>query len=303
MNSKLVVLARAKWRRIKPIAMVAIIILTVCLFIAFFARNPEAIHQLKTMNKWSLAIIIGLYAVVTLVLAFVYDLMLKMCRKDLSYKENFLITGYSSIVNFFGPLQSGPGFRIAYLKKKHDVSMRSYFYTVVLYYACFSAVSGTFFIVGFLPLWLCAILFLLGSGFLYMALKIYRKRKGNPRLHFSPGLVVGFIFGVLVQLSLIATIYGVELHSLGHDLTIRQLLTYTGTANFALFVSLTPGALGFREAFLIFTKQLTGLDNAAIVTTNFVDRVMYVTFLALLFGFILLVLGRKKLIALRFQER
>jgi len=60
------------------------------------------------------------------VLVAITGVTLAICGKRMGLKENFMLTSYSSIANFFGPLQSGPGVRAVYLKAKHQVRLRDY---------------------------------------------------------------------------------------------------------------------------------------------------------------------------------
>jgi uncharacterized membrane protein YbhN (UPF0104 family) len=62
------------------------------------------------------------------------------------------------------------------------------------------------------------------------------------------------------------------------------MITYTGAANFALFVALTPGAIGIREAFLLFTRHLHHISSANIVAANIIDRAIFIVVLGVLFG-------------------
>ena len=66
-------------------------------------------------------------------------------------------------------------------------------------------------------------------------------------------------------------------------------------ANFALFVSLTPGAIGIREAFLVFSQDLHHIPNDIIVAANVLDRAVYILFLGLLFIIVLLMHAGSKL--------
>jgi uncharacterized membrane protein YbhN (UPF0104 family) len=59
-------------------------------------------------------------------------------------------------------------------------------------------------------------------------------------------------------------------------------MVYTGAANLALFVSLTPGAIGFRESFLVFSQHLHHISNSTIVAANILDRAMYLVLLLIL---------------------
>jgi hypothetical protein len=62
-----------------------------------------------------------------------------------------------------------------------------------------------------------------------------------------------------------------------------QAVVYGGAANFSLFVALTPGAIGFREAFLEFSRQLHHIPTSGILAASVIDRSVYVAFLGLLF--------------------
>ncbi|HZL07693.1 MAG TPA: hypothetical protein VFC50_00680, partial [Candidatus Dormibacteraeota bacterium] len=66
-----------------------------------------------------------------------------------------------------------------------------------------------------------------------------------------------------------------------------QAMSYSGAANFALFVSLTPDAIGFRETFLVFSHRLHHVSTANILSANVIDRGAYVIFLLLLFVVVL----------------
>ena len=89
-----------------------------------------------------------------------------------------------------------------------------------------------------------------------------------------------------LQVGLVAVIYYVELHNLDPSIGISRALIYTGAANLALFVSLTPGAIGFRESFLLFSQNLHHITTATIVAANILDRAIYITLLLLLAVFI-----------------
>jgi uncharacterized membrane protein YbhN (UPF0104 family) len=73
------------------------------------------------------------------------------------------------------------------------------------------------------------------------------------------------------------------------------VLSYTGAANLALFVSLTPGAIGFRESFLYFSQSLHHITTAQILSANLIDRAVYVIFLLLLLLVVLIMHVGKRL--------
>jgi uncharacterized membrane protein YbhN (UPF0104 family) len=86
----------------------------------------------------------------------------------------------------------------------------------------------------------------------------------------------------LLQVVIIIAIYYVELRSVAPGVRFSQALIYTGAANLAMFVSLTPGAIGFRESFLVLSRHLHHLSNTVIVSANILDRAMYFVLLLIL---------------------
>ena len=98
---------------------------------------------------------------------------------------------------------------------------------------------------------------------------------------------------------MLVLIYYVELTAVAPGVSVSQAVIYTGAANFALFVSLTPGAIGFRESFLLFTERLHGIDAGTIVAANTLDRAVYIVFLVVIAAAILLTHGHKSLTNLR----
>lgn len=275
-----------------------VLVLTLLVFVWYLRSNPAVIDDLSTTRLSTVLVLLTLYGLMTAVLAYIFGLMLKMCNARIPAKENILFTMYSSVINFFGPLQSGPGFRLVYLKKKFNVSMRAYGSANVVYYLMFAVISGVFLLSSLIPVALLVISVVLAVFIGWYLLPTLRQRV--PRLKKvlpdlpGIGLFVQLGCATLVQLLLITCVYWVELRSLESTISFSQALTYAGAANFALFVSLTPGALGFRESFLFLSERLHGIDNATVVSANVLDRAVYVLFLGILFAIILAMHGQRK---------
>jgi uncharacterized membrane protein YbhN (UPF0104 family) len=98
-------------------------------------------------------------------------------------------------------------------------------------------------------------------------------------------------FQVLTQ----AVIFFIELRQVDQAVTVAQAFSYTGAANFAVFVSLTPGAIGIREAFLVFSQNIHGISNTIMVAANVIDRAVYLLFLGVLFGLVVGLHAKDKL--------
>jgi uncharacterized membrane protein YbhN (UPF0104 family) len=285
-------------KRYKKYLAYLVVGLTFAVFIWYVNAHPKVIEQLKNTSLPTVLGVLGLYAAMTAVLVEIFDLTLKLCGVTISGQDNTLLTLYSSVVNFFGPLQSGPGFRMVYLKKRFGVRMASYLGASLIYYAIFGLVSGLFLLSGLIGVWGCLGLILL---WLLLAkiiapwiLRFPRIAKVMPPA-VSLRLLSYLALVTVAQLLLVAVIYFVELKSLQPGIGFNQALVYAGAANFSLFVSLTPGALGFRESFIFFAQRLHHIDSVTIVTANILDRGLYVAFLGLVFLGLLGFHGRQKL--------
>ncbi|HSH55264.1 MAG TPA: lysylphosphatidylglycerol synthase domain-containing protein [Candidatus Limnocylindrales bacterium] len=260
---------------LQSIAAVSVLVATIVLFVLYFQRHPDVLARLATLPLSSLALLFGLYAVFMVALIFIQRATITACELRLPAKENVLLTLYSSIINFFGPLQSGPGFRALYLKKRHNINLKAFTLATFCYYGFYAAFSGTLLLAAFIGPW--ALLLCVSLLVLPYALSRLQRFRALP-LH----VLIWLAAATLAQVIIISIIYLVELRSLGGAVSYSQVLVYTGAANFALFVSLTPGAIGFREAFLIFSQRLHGISNDLIITASLLDRSIYVSMLVVL---------------------
>lgn len=272
-------------RRTKNILVVAILLLTLAVFVRFFAEHPDYIRQLGHTNPWWIVAVVLLNVPMVGILILVYDTCLKLCGKRLAWKENFLLTSYSSIINFFGPLQSGPGVRAAYLKTRHKVRLRDYTLATLLYYGLFAFFSALFLLVGTRPWWQTLLALAAVAGFSFFVIRWFLKRDKQPaasQFNLRGTLLARLMVVTFLQVLLTSFTYFVELKAVNHHISWGQAVSYSGAANFALFVSLTPDAIGFRETFLVFSKHLHHVSTANILSANIIDRGAYVIFLVLL---------------------
>src|SRR5207245_775734 len=105
----------------RPIGTVVVLLLTVGVFVNYFLTHAEVRHQLGHTPVGLLLLLICLYVGAVGALALVTAATIRLCGVRIKASETYLLTAYSSIINFFGPLQSGPAFRLIYLKQKHGL--------------------------------------------------------------------------------------------------------------------------------------------------------------------------------------
>lgn len=280
---------RSMWR---PIAVITILVATVTAFVYYFITHPSVRQQLRHTSPGVLLAILLLYFGTIAALAMINASTLRLCKVHMRGPESLLLTSYSSVVNFFGPLQSGPAFRAVYLKKKYALNLKDYTVATFMYYFFFAAFSGLFLLSGLLKWWLVP-LALIG---LAVVLAARHERLLGRRLE-KLDLAAWYYLAAatFLQVGLVAIIYYLELRSVAPGTRFSQAIVYTGAANFSLFVSLTPGAIGFRESFLVFSERLHHISNSTIVAANIIDRAMYIILLLIMALFIFATHARRQL--------
>jgi uncharacterized membrane protein YbhN (UPF0104 family) len=274
-------------RRVRRIVALVILIATVIVFVQFFARHSEHLDTIRHIQAWVVLAIIGFNIGVVVSLVFIYNFALELIGKRLSLKEQFLLTAYSSIANFFGPLQSGPGLRTIYLKAKHKIRVRDYILVTMVYYGIFTSLSALFLFGGSRPWWQALLLFIAVAFAAYWAVQWFSHRGSVRSFQPNPKVLGGLLIAVFFQLCFITGYYFVELRAINPHVSLSQAISYSGAANFALFVALTPDAIGIRETFLLLSTKLHHISTADIISANLIDRVVYALFLGLLFLLIL----------------
>lgn len=283
----------------RKIMAIGILLITVLVFVHYISIHPNYLGQLAHISPYVIIWVILLNVLMIILLMGIYNTVLALCGRHLANKENLLLTSYSSLANYFGPLQSGPGVRAVYVKTRLHVRMRDFLLASLIAYAFFAFFSGLFLFVGNRPWWQTLLAILAITIFSYITLKWFKNTGYRDKSPTSfalrvPILITLFLLSFL-QVVLTAITYYVELKAINSHIQIRQAVSYAGAANFALFVSLTPDAIGIRESFLILSKHLHHISTANIVSANIIDRSAYLLFLGLLFLFVLLIHARSQL--------
>lgn len=272
-----------------PRAVLSLLIIatTFAACVMYFRWHPEYIRQLQHVSPLVVAALVGVNLLLVGVLAVIFRATARLAGLELGRRENLLLTIYSSVANFFGPLQSGPGVRAIYLKRRHRVRLRDYTLASCIYYAFYASLSALFLCAGSRPWQQTAAAVLLAGAASYGVIRVLsarsRARHTSPvRLHITPALMTSMAIWTGAQLFFIALRYHIELTATGAQVSFADSIAYAGAANFALFVSITPDGVGIREAFLLAAQQIHGIGTQYIVAASLLDRASYLFFLALL---------------------
>jgi uncharacterized membrane protein YbhN (UPF0104 family) len=292
----------ARSRRVRITVAVVVIIVTLCLFGYYLATHPDMFSIVLSLSPLTVLLLTLAYIITILANAFVLKASLKLIKTPVGLAENIALTGYSSVVNFFGPLQSGPGFRAVYLKQRHGVSLKKFLSVTVLFYGWFALVNGLVLVVALLftasdaailPLTLGVVVV---SGLLLclVLLRVPRIASTLRSVRFADRNVLYIGLGAILLSAATAAAYHLELTHVDAGIAPYQSIVYAAAANLALFVSLTPGAIGFRESFLLLSQQLHGIATDTVIAASIIDRAFYVMFLLALFVVLLLLGGRSR---------
>jgi uncharacterized membrane protein YbhN (UPF0104 family) len=280
-------------RHWKPVAAIVVLVLTVGVFIGYFREHPEVGELLRKTDPFVLCLLLGLHLTGVAALAGVMLATLQLCRLRLPLQEGLLLTAYSSVVNFFGPLQSGPAFRAVYLKARHNIDLKSYASATLVYYFFYGLFSSLMVLSGLHSKWLILALVMAIVG-LAIALRLSPVRNRLRVLNLRGWYLLAA--ATLAQCLAVLMVYLVELRTFDASISLAQAIVYTGAANLSLFVSITPGAIGFRESFLLFSQQLHHVPNDVIAAASILDRAVYITLLVLLAIFIVATHTRARLL-------
>ncbi len=286
-------------RKLRRALGLAIIVVTALVFARFVIKHPDYLRTLTTMDPWVVPAILVLNAGVLLAVVYIFNLLTQMCGKRMALREQFLLSSYASIANFFGPLQSGPGVRAVYLKAKHQIRMRDFLAASLIYYAMFAAISALFLLSAVANWWqmlLGVAIFTVVANRLVRYVWQRQQAKGSRlRLILKARTMALLSAATFVQVCIVTAYYFVELRAVDAQISLHQAVVYTGAANFSLFVSLTPDGIGIREGFLVLSQDLHHISTEVILAANLVDRAVYLLFLGLLFLLVLALHAKDKL--------
>jgi uncharacterized membrane protein YbhN (UPF0104 family) len=279
-------------KKFKAIAGYIVLLATLAFFVYYVIKHPQFWHELNNLNLFIIILLLFLYLLFLGTSILILKYTVEYCSKVINFKNNLQLSSYSAIINFFGPLQSGPGFRAVYLKTNFKITIKQFFEASIIYYLFFAAISAICIVVGS-SYWrwtiVLAPVILAGAYIVFLWEKNHRNKNQdnelvNKKRNRSVALKIGL--ATLLQILLVSIIYFTELRTVNHLITFRQAIAYTGIANFALFVSITPGAIGIREAFLLFSQRLLHMPSKTIIAASVIDRAVYVVFLGILFIFV-----------------
>lgn len=284
-------------KRVRLVLGLLLIALTIIVFARYLSEHMNLVRELRRVPLATALWLFILYGAWLGALAFILHVSLYICKRVISVEENILMNAYSTLTNFFIPGQGGIALRGVYLKKTHNLRVRDYISVMLLYYACYALVSTFMLLMPSRPWWQTVGGMILMGAAVAIGTRWYmgRTQTNKDKLDIRAKSIMYLFAATVVQAVVQVAIYAVELHGVNHRITLGQVVTYTGAANFALFAALTPGAIGIRESFLVFSQSLHHISTANIVAASIIDRGIFLVFLGFLFVLTLSMHAKNKL--------
>jgi len=282
----------------KKVAKIVTAILIFFLFFVYVFRNLDDFRQIRIYNFWlffSLIISSVLFLVTN---GIVLKELLLPFKIELSIKEWFGLSVITTAGNLLIPLQGGMVTRALYLKSKHDFSYTNFLsalsgiYIIVFWVNSFVALIAMLLIGHYYSVfsWLVFVTFLiifLGLSFIIVISPKIKKTFKLEILNKAVRVVNGWlviknskrtILAVtiisLINVFLMSVSSFLEFRVIGVEISFLKALFISIVSTLSLFVSLTPGSLGIKEAFVAFTSGVVGISSANAVAVSILDRLV-----------------------------
>jgi len=216
--------------------------------------------------------------------------------KKISFIDSSRVTAYSSLINFFGFLQGGVGFRGIYLKKYFNIPLKKYFLVTVVQYLLFFIISGILIFAGLsftqnisTAFKYAVVAIVLSSLLLFLLNKYLNNKLVNiassifrDKFIFQSKKILTLVFSIIFMSLGSMLAYGVALSAIEANVTLGGLLLFTGVSQLAILFAVTPGAIGVREGLLLLVQSQMLLSTDDIIVVSTIDRAVYFITLALI---------------------
>ncbi len=284
-------------KKIQIFFSILIVLITIYIFTKYIVQHHQIISRLLKVNPLEIILIILLYGLIFISLYYLLKFMVEYFDIKIDKKDNLLLNAYSLLANFSFFGQAGPGIRAIYLRNKFKLTIKKFIFITLVYYSFYSIIAICFILFGsnLKLIWsILIILAVIGGNFVIIRWYLKRRQLDSQKHLLSIKSLVYIFLAALVQLAIQTIIYAIELESIG-KFAIHQIVAYSGFADLALFASITPGGIGIREAFLVFSEKIHHIPTASIVLASLIDRSAYFIYLIILLIIVLLFHGFKRI--------
>jgi uncharacterized protein (TIRG00374 family) len=301
-------------------------LLFLAVFIWYGLTNRDMFEALKHVALWAL-IAVAFGRLLTYVNNGLFTKWtVEAFTGKLKLAEGTYIAILSAIGNFFGPLLGGTSIRAVHLKKTHSLSYSNFTATLAGYYLIIFIANSVLAIVsllflkgtretdsllGFFAIWLAVLVALIfvrlpgkkrfdkittrNKYINTLVTIIYDIEDGWHILVKNRWLMMRLMFLGFFGFVITFFLTLVEFDAIHVHIQLAALGFYTSLVTVSMLLSLTPGAIGIREAILLFVAGTLGVTTKEILQVAVIDRGINFVVLLALFALIRTPIIKKKL--------
>lgn len=296
---------------------VAIVVIVLGLLIRAVVRDDELRNQLATLSGRTF-LIGSVFAVLQMLsLAYFLKVVVDNLANRIDMPTSLHTTAVSTLANYFLPFRGGAGVRAVYLKRYHGLSYEKFVVTLYGNYIILILVNAT--IAATLLLapsveWntSVAIVFITLVAMASLAISLISPRlrldellvflvervggrfvaasatrirnviEGWKTIAGDLGLLRRMIAVVIVNFFARLGMFAFLFAELGVDASIEAVVIIAAVTNLTIFVALTPGALGIREAVLTVFSVSVGVSESNVLAASLAERAVTLVTVGLL---------------------
>ncbi|MBP8591204.1 flippase-like domain-containing protein [Candidatus Shapirobacteria bacterium] len=275
-----------------------ILLITMVLFFIYIFINFDDFKQIRIYNFWLFLPLLVSSVLLLITNGIVLREVVLPFGIKLSAKEWFGLSVITATGNLLTPFQGGTITRAFYLNSRHKLSYSNFLsalsgiYIIVFWLnslvALISILLVNYFYAAFN--WLVFITFLIIFLTLSFVIVFSPKIKRTFKLEIL-NKIVRVVNGWLVikknkrsvlfvalisfiNVLLISVSSFLEFRAIGVEISFIKSLFVSIVSALSLFISLTPGSIGVREAFMAFTSNVVGVSSTKAITVSILDRIV-----------------------------
>jgi uncharacterized protein (TIRG00374 family) len=292
-----------------------LVVIFVALVIRALQQDQNLRDQLQRLDVTTFVIGGGLVLIIMMSLGFFLKVVVDRLADEISLFEATYTTTLATLANSVLPFQSGSGVRAVHLKQRYGLAYSDFVVTLYGNAIIVILVNGltalAFLVLPFID-WgpLVAFLFVVLLGFTVMAISLISPRLRLDELVLAilarlPGrlakrviaqieavvrswklvtadrvLLSRMILVVVMNLLARLALFWFLFEAIGIHVRFPAAIILTALTNLTLFVALTPGAFGIREAILAVYAGSLGITQTDALSVSLAERA--VTFVALI---------------------
>jgi uncharacterized protein (TIRG00374 family) len=273
-------------------------IVVIIFLLVYVLKNKEEFANIEIGNPILLLPLILISILYLFINGIVLQIIISSFNINLNFKEWLGLSVITTVGNLLTPFQGGMIARALYLKSKHNFSYTNFLsalsgiYIIVFWVNSFVALLSMLLIKQFYSTfsWLIFITFLIIfsalSFIIVFSPKIKRAFKWeilNKVVRVINGWLViknnkrTVLFVALISslnVLLMSASSFLEFKTLGVEISFLKALFVSIVSTLSLFISITPGSLGIKEAFMAFTSNVVGISPANAIIVSALDRLI-----------------------------